>query len=82
MRKACCHLPDIAGEFELVPSRRTLGLAAEAAETSWNVGLKPNARPFPIVAHIDTGLDLLSRVTSYTGLVPQDDEIENSDCDD
>ena len=54
------RLPDIAGEFELVPRRRTFGLAAEAAQAARNIGLKSNARLFAVVAHVNTGFDLFA----------------------
>ena len=60
MRKAHRRLPAIAREFDLVPGRRTFGLAAEAAQAAWNIGLKSDARLFPIVAHVNTGFDLFA----------------------
>ena len=60
VRKTHRRLPDIAWEFELVPRRRTFGLATEAAEAPRNIGLKSDARLFPIVAHVNTGFDLFA----------------------
>ena len=60
VRKTHCRLPDIAWEFELIPRRRTFGLAAEAAQAPRNIGLKSDARLFPVIAHVNTGFDLFA----------------------
>jgi hypothetical protein len=40
--------------------RGAFGLAAEAAEAAWHIGLKSDAGLFPIVAHVDTGFNLFA----------------------
>ena len=60
MRKTHCHLPDVAWKFELIPCRRASGLATKAAEAPGNIGLKSDARLFPVIAHVNTGFDLFA----------------------